>query len=199
MVSQMKTEIFGFGHHFSVIASTHKFSYFSSFLPHFTNNIKNDISKISPNDALILVGAENIPICSQQAFWQIKSKDDQSKIVGFIPLLHKAEIFHNLPSYPIISFEVSSIQMNPTFFFFFDIPSFFCQKPQQHQHHEGNTKASLVLVTDLDRNTLIPEFADIDEEFTQFLRNLNKLWSSKNWWLLHWNDIEAKDQKTAST
>jgi hypothetical protein len=43
-----------------------------------------------------------------KAFWQVIDTDSanssSTEIVGFIPL-HRTDIFHNLKSYPIISFE----------------------------------------------------------------------------------------------
>eukprot|EP01119_Soliformovum_irregulare_P017245 TRINITY_DN5095_c0_g1_i1.p1 TRINITY_DN5095_c0_g1~~TRINITY_DN5095_c0_g1_i1.p1 ORF type:complete len:402 (-),score=81.00 TRINITY_DN5095_c0_g1_i1:95-1216(-) len=42
---------------------------------------------------------------SQQAFWQVSSLDEPSKAIGFIPLLHRSDVFHTIKQYPLISFE----------------------------------------------------------------------------------------------
>jgi len=115
---------------------------------------------------------------TSQAFWQVSAKEDVSQVLGFIPLSHRSDVFHNLKSHPLISFE-----------------------------GEKNSTDSLTftLASNVDRNLLFPQNAELDAVYTQTLQQLFALFKQQKWNSLVWpvtepspNQSQADRQKFIS-
>jgi len=107
-----------------------------------------------------MIGSSENPSATNQAFWQVRS-EDQSKVVGFIPLFHRTDVFHTIPDYPLVSFE-----RNPT--------------------AEDSHGMILSLCTNVDRNNLpfsrtIPSPLELDELYNATLHQATTFLKSEKW------------------
>lgn len=62
---------------------------------------------------LLIIGDTKDTGINKGCFWQVRSIEQPDKLIGFIPLLHRTDVYHTYEKRPLISFEV---QINYSYF-----------------------------------------------------------------------------------